>query len=383
MFRRSVSSLAALCLLAALAGPALASDLSDAHKHAVKLKSEVDRAPDDGARAAARKELEEYCRSRVAALKGKDTSRLDLAYLGLLQSMAGMHEEAVATQRAALTDTRKTKYVANIHGYLVEALSDAGKWSEAISELQTMASQYAGNKITKKVSMNLGMALRGQKMYADSAKALQIAVDEKDVPAIKVLVNSYLLVNDRAAAQKVCEDAIARAKGDKGQAYETLLEVVKKFGQKLAFEPDAYAPGPAPDLAGKVKVIAVWNIDAGTLKWTMGLLENIRTRYAEHPVVPLAATTYYKKNAETREMDPNLSPEKEREQAIAFRDQAGFKGHLAFMKDEAALDALGRTALPYVLVLGKNDEVLFTHVMDRQGSTDVEILYEVIEKQLK
>jgi hypothetical protein len=53
------------------------------------------------------------------------------------------------------------------------------------------------------------------------------------------------------------------------------------------------------------------------------------------------------------------------------------------VKTEAELDALGRTALPYFVVLDKDDNLLFAHVMNRSDRADVEILYKVIEKALQ
>lgn len=373
----------ALLVLVLPSRPAFASDASDAHKQASALKKAVESAKGDDEKKDAQSKLEAFCRDKSAALQGKDKSPLDLAYIGLIQSMGGMYDEAIATLRSAVNDKRENKYLPNIHGYLVDTMIDAGKPMEAFAELEKMAVLHTGSKPLKTVSMNVGMALRGTMNFPESAKALEMALAERNAAAIKPLVNSYLMANDKEGAIKAVETAIEKADDKQKPELEVLLATTKAIGHKLAFAPVAIVPAPAPEIAGKVKVLGVWNPDAGTMRWTLALLDAVRNRYASQPVVALGVSTYYKKDAASGKMDENMTPEAEHDQGVKIRDQWEYKCELAFVKTEAELDALGRTALPYFVVLDKDDTLLFAHVMNRSDRADVDILYKVIEKAIQ
>lgn len=373
--------LAASFLVAAPPRAASASEASDAYKKAMTLQKQKRRTRDDAAREDLQKQLTELSNRLTKKLAGAKLSKGDQAYLGRVQSIAGQHDQAVATLRKAVLDPSPTKYGDTWHAYLVQALIDKGDGPAAFAELEAMQRQYSSSKQVKKMSFNVGMALRGQMEFEKSAAALQIALDARNPAALKPLVNSYLMAGLKHKAVSAAEDALAKV-GDGGhrESYEVILGVAKQVGGKIPLEFDAFTGGDKPELGGSVVVMGAWNVSSTSLKYTMGLLESIRNVFGNQGVVTLGITTYYKKNPETGKIEEGMSADAERSMGLEFKQN--YQGLLAYTKDRAGLQKLGVSGLPHFVVVGKDGTLLFSHTLDRTSDTDTKILRSVIEKAL-
>ena len=380
--RRAVMA-AILCVLAASA--AFASEASDAYKEADRLAEVVERAATDEERAAAEKELRAYVERRSAALSAQKLSKMDTAYLGRMQSRGGMHAEAIATLEKAIADTSPTKYASHIHIFYVRALIAAGQPEKAFKAWETMAAQFSGDKNTKIAAMSVGLALRSARLWRESAKALDYALRDKDAAALKPLVHSLLMAGDRAGAVAAIEVAMEAA-GEAGadEAHPILLGITKRFGETIDLGVQDYAPGPAPELEGKVVVAGFWNVSAGTLRWTMEVLQGL---FDEFPptsgVEVLAISTYYQKNPETGLFEDDMTPEVERKHGLDYRTQYGFRGQLAYVKDREALQALGCSAFPYLIVVGKDGRLQNSPTVNRDDPTELEVVRDIVRKALQ
>jgi len=381
MTRRTLAPLA-LAFALALAGPALASEASEAYKQAKELEKAVSRARDDAAEAEAKVKLEDFCKSAAERLAAGKLSKMDMLYLGYVQSYGGMHDAAVATMRQAVADPAETKFGANVHAGLVDALVAKGDLATALEEVRAMRAQYQDHKLVKTQAMKVGLGLRGARDYAKSAEALELSLAMNDLGAAKTLVNDYLLLGQQDKAVATAERAVEMATGPDKAEMETVLAITRKVGQPMPLDFAAFVPaGAPPELAGKVVVLGFWNVSARTLEWTMGVLKSIHSGFGASGVETLAVTTYYKKDAETGQMDEAMPPEKEHEVANLFRSQYGYTGAVAFARDEAALKEMGLSGLPYFMVVGKDGKLLFAHVVNpASGSGDVELLRDTIEK---
>jgi len=382
-----MSKLSRLALLAVglvfLAGaPASASDASDAYKAAENLAKAVERASTDEERAAAELSLKEFAESASKRLSAQTLSKMDTAYLGRLQSIAGMHDQAIATLQKALADPAQTKYGSYIHVFYVKALIRAGKPAEAYEAFKVMNEAHPGEKNTKIAAMSTGLALREARMWKESAVALGAALQAKDPAALKPLVNSLLLDGRKDDALKAIDWAIEKA-GEAGadEAHPILRAITEKHGEKLELTFDAFAPDAAVDTNGKVVVMGFWNVSAGTLRWTMELLQSL---YQQFPpvdgVVVLGVSTYYQKNPDTGKFEEDMTPEAERAIGVSYRDQYGYEGQLAYVKDRDALQALGCSALPYLVIVGKDGKLIYAHTLNRDDPTEIAVIRELIEK---
>lgn len=371
-------------LLLICVAPARASEASDAYKAADKLAKAVDRAGTEEERSAAEQNLREFVEKKSKALSAQSLSKMDTAYLGRMQSVGGMHDEAIATLQKALADPSATKYGSYIHVFYVKALIRAGKPAEAFAAFQAMSEAHPGEKNTKIAAMSTGLALREARMWKESAVALDAALKAKDPAALKPLVNSLLLDGRKDEAIAAIEWAIQTA-GEAGadEAHPILLDITKKHGEKIALDFDAFAPAAETDISGKVVVMGFWNVSAGSLRWTMETLEGL---FQEFPpvdgVAVIGVSTYYQKNPDTGMFDESMSPEAEREFGVSYRNQYGFNGQLAFVKDRDALQALGCSALPYFVVVGKDGTLLYAHTINRDDPTEMEVIREIVKKAL-
>jgi tetratricopeptide (TPR) repeat protein len=362
--------------------PAHASEASDSSKKAIALSKNVDRAQTEDDRAAAEAELREYVERRSKYLSNQELGKMDTAYLGRMQSYGGMHDEAIATLQKALAHPGATKYGYYIHFFYVKALIRAGKPAESFEAWKAMKKEFPEDKRTKQGAMSVGMALRGARMWKESTVALGAALQGKNPSALKPLVNSLLMEDRKDEAIKAIDWAIETA-GEAGadEAHPILRAITLKHGEKIDLPFDAFAPEEAVDTEGKVVVMGFWNVSAGSLRWTMQLLESL---YQQFPplkgVVTLGVSTYYQKDPDTGTFNDAMSPEAEREIGVSYRNQYGYSGQLAYVKDREALQALGCSAFPYVVVVGKDGTLLYAHTINRADPTELEVLREIIDK---
>jgi tetratricopeptide (TPR) repeat protein len=373
----------ALVLGAALAAsPAYASEASDAYKQAMDLKAAIKKAPDEAAKAEAKKNLADFAKSKADVLvpqKGSLT-KLGVMYVGLLQGMAGQTEDGIKTLREAVdkkAGEEEAKYNATIHLNLVQALLDAGQPDGAADEVGKMMTLYTEAKEIKTATMNLGMTYRAALKHEKAAEWLQKAWDAGNTNATKPLINSLLIAGKKDAAVAAAQQAIDKGIPQLKEDMETVKAMVQKVGTDvgpmLAF--DGFVPTGDPKLDDKVVIMGFWNVSAKSFKWTLKLLDHLKKEYGED-VVCIAATTYYKKSAETGQMDPAMTPETERGFGAQLADQESWRGWMGYLKDEPALKAWGVSALPHFVVVTKDRKLGFAHTMDMTagGETDIKIL---------
>ncbi len=382
-----LTRLALLAVFALLlsATPAHASEANDAYKEANALAKTVKRAATEEARAAAQKKLEDFVRSKSAALSTKELSKMNTAILGRMQSLGGMHTEAIATLEKAIAHKGKTAYPSTIFLFYVRALIAGGQARKAFTYFEEMKGTYEGEKNLKIAAMSLGLGLRAEKEWTKSAQALDVALKMKNAAALKSLVNSWLMVGEKEKAVAAVEYAI-EISGEAGHspARDVLLAITKKHGEQIAFEFDAFTGGEAPDLEGRVVVMGFWNVSAASLQWTMETLQSLWDEFPpKDGVTVLGVSTYYKKDPDTGFVEEGMSPEAERDFGVSYADQYGFTGQLAFTKDRDALLTLGVSALPFILIRGKDGRLLLAHTINRRAPVDLEIVRDTIKKALK
>jgi len=385
MFKLTRLALLALLAVFLIAAPAHASEASDAYKAAAALQKGVQRARTDEARAAAQKELEDFVRSKSAALSGKELSKMDTAYLGRMQSTGGMHTEAIATLEKAIAHPGKTKYLSTIYLLYVRALIAGGEAGKAFTTFQQMTNEFEGEKNLKIAAMSVGLGMRAEKEWSKSAMAFDVALKMKNPAALKPLVNSWLMIAEKEKAVAAVEYAIQKA-GEAGAdpARDVLLAITKKHGEQLPLEFDAFAPGEAPDLDGKVVVMGFWNVSAGSLQWTMQTLQALWDEFPpKDGVAVLGVSTYYKKDPDTGAIEEGMSPEAERDFGVSYAEQYGFRGQLAYTKDRDTLLALGVSALPFIVIRSKDGRLLLAHTVNRREPVEMEIVRDIIKKALK
>lgn len=376
------AALAAFLAASLPAADVLASEASDAHKQAKEMQSAWKKEKDEAKKAELKAQFDAFCKSKADILTLQKLSRLDLMYLGQIQGMAGMKAEAVATIRKAVESKEETQYGSIIHANLVQAILDSGDMDAAFAEMNKLREVYPGAKEGKVSAMNVGMASRAAGKHSVAVEALKIAHEAGEPSAIKPLCNSLLLLGQKDEAAKLAKEAV-----EKGvpQLKEDLLvhaEIVGRIGGPApALSFDACVPPGEPEIGERVVVLGFWNMSAKTAKWVLRLMDSIKKGYGDD-VVTLAVTTYYKKNAETGKIEDSVTPELERTQASAFRDQESFAGRMAFLKDEAAMKEWGVSALPHVVVIGKDKTLLFAHTMNVLDQTDTNILKGVLDKAL-
>lgn len=369
-------------LTLALAASAFASDASDAFRQAKEMHSAWKKEKDEAKKAELQAQLDSYCKQKVEVLGASKLTRLDTMYFGQLQGIAGLKNEAIATLRAAVASKEETQYASVIHANLVQAIIDAGDLDAAFAELKVMKGLYDTAKETKVASMNVGMALRGALKFEASCEALRMALDLNEFAAVKPLCNGLLLSGQKEKAVATAKEAIEKAPAQMREDLTLHAAMVERVGTPapaLAF--DAFVPAGEPDLAERIVVLGFWNVSAKTMKWTFKLLDRIKQGYGDD-VVCLAATTYYKKNAETGKLEEGMAPEVERGFGSQLRDQEGYGGRLAYLKDEAAVKEFGLSALPHFVVIGKDRTLLFAHTMNPADGTDTAILKSVLDKAL-
>jgi tetratricopeptide (TPR) repeat protein len=376
-----------LALLAVLAllltvSTSFASEASDAYKEAKVRATAADRAETEEDRAAQRADLQDWARSKSRAILAKNPGRMDMGHVGRMQTVAGLYDDAIATLEKAIADPRKTKYESYIYLFYARALIGGEQWDKAYSAFEKMKTDYGGEKNTKIAAMSVGMAMRTQRRWKESAAALDVSLKMKNAAALKPLVNSLLLDGQKDAAIAAIEYAIEKAgEGGADPAHQILLGVAKNWGEVVPYEIVDFAPGPAPDLKGKVVVMGFWNVSAGTLRWTM---ESLQYFFDSFPPVDgvetLAVTTYYKKNPDTGMIEEDMTPEAEQTHGLAYRNQWGFQGQLAYLKDREAMQALGVSAFPCIVVIGKDGKLLYSHTINREDPTEIDVIADIIKK---
>lgn len=374
---------AAALALSFLAAPAFASEASDAHKAAKEMKTAAKNEQDE----AKKKELQDayvaFVKTKVDALKAATLSRMDLTYLAQLQNMAGDGEGAIASARKAVDSKEPTQYTAEIHAILVNVLIDAGSLDAAGEEAKKFATAQEGHKLSKTVLVNVGMAFRKKLEFEKSATYLEGALAANEWSIVKALVNNYLMLGQKEKAVTVVKTAIEKGPGVIKEDMGTLLAIVEKVGEKFDLPKfDAFVPASDPEIEGKVVVLAVWNASAKTLKWTFRVLDEVKKGYKD-AVAPLAVSTYYKKNVESGKMDESVTPEQERGWGSQLKDQFGYGGRLAYFASEADLKTIGMSALPHVVVIGKDGKLLFVHTMNTLDNTDMDVLKKVLDEATK
>jgi len=378
-----LSRVACLAVLALVmtASHAFASAASDAYKQAKKMATAVDRAASDEERAAKETELHDWAKTKASALLGQNLGRMDIAYVGRMQSAAGLYDDAITTLEKAIGDPRKSKYESYMYLFYVRALIGAEQHDKAFAVFQKMSVDYGAEKNAKIAAMSMGLAMRAKRRWKESAVALDFSLKMKNAAALKPLVNSLLLDGQKDAAIKAIEYAIEKA-GEKGadEAHPILMAITKKWGETLPLEFVDFAPGPAPDIEGKVVVMGFWNVSAGTLRWTMGTLQGLFDMFPPTAgVETLAVTTYYKKNPDTGKIEEAMTPEEEHAHGLAYRETLGFRGQLAYVKDREALKALGVSAFPCITIVGKDGKLLYSHTVNRNDPTEIAVIQDIIK----
>jgi tetratricopeptide (TPR) repeat protein len=307
---------------------------------------------------------------------------MDIGYVGRMQSKAGLYDDAIVTLEKAVADPRPSKNASYIHLFYVRALIGAGQYDKAFTAYEKMSVEFEGQKNAKIAAKDIGAAMRSQRRWKEAAVALDFALKSKDAASLKPLVNTLLLDGRKADAIAAIEYAIEKA-GEKGAdaSHPILMQLAKTWGEPVTLEFDAFAPGPAPDLTGKVVVMGFWNTGAGSMRWTMGTLNAIFDTFPPvDGVEVLAVTRYYKKNPDTGKIEDTMTPEAEREHGLAYRETHSFQGQLAYMKDLASMEALGMSALPHIVVVGKDGRLLYSHTINRRDPTEVDVILDIIKK---
>lgn len=383
--RPSILALA-LGLSVALGAPAFASEASDAWKQAKEMRDAAKKTSDETARAEAQKNAESFAKQKAETLAGSKAtlSKLDLMYLGLLQGWGGDKSGAIATLRDAVAKKEETKYGANIHAALVSALIDNGEVDGAAIEAGKMRETYAEAKETKVSVMNVGMAYRGTMSHDKAATWLQTALEMNDYSAIKPLVNSLLMAGRKADAIAAVKGVIEKGPPQMKEDMETLQKITEKHGEDVSemLKFDAYVPSGAPETKDKIVVLGFWNVSARTLKWTLSMLTSIKQGFGED-VTCLAATTYYRKDPDSGKIDESMTPDRERTVGQRVQDEMGWRGWMAYCKDEQATRDWGVSGLPFFVVVGKDGKLAFAHTMNVLDQTDTKILRKVLEDAAK
>ncbi|MCE9634531.1 MAG: hypothetical protein K8T90_02405 [Planctomycetes bacterium] len=384
------ASFLALTLGVALAqSSAFASEASEAHKAALELKAAIKKAgSDEAARTAAQTALKDFAKSKADILQEKRGSltKLDLMYLGLIQCMAGNNDTGIETLRVAVEKKEETKYGANIHANLVQALLDANQPDGAAVEVDKMLALYTEAKEVKIAVMNLGMAYRGALNFEKSAHWLQKAFDLGDMNATKPLVNDLLMLGKQEAAVAAAQLAIEKGVPQQKDDMQTLKDITEKIGsdvtEQLKF--DAFVPSGGPDMTDKVVVLIFSHGSAKTFKVCLKLCDKVKKLLADD-VVPILTTTYYKKNFESGKIDDSVTPEMERDFGAKLVDQENWRGWMGYLKDEAATKAWGVSALPHVVIVSKDRKLLFAHTFDLsdRGDRDWAVMQKVLESAAK
>lgn len=384
------ASFLALTLGAALVqSPAFASEASDAHKGALELKTAIKKAGnDEAARTAAQSALKDFAKSKADILQEKrgSLSKLDLMYLGLLQCMAGSSDTGIETLRVAVEKKEETKYGANIHANLVQALLDAGQPDGAAIEVAKMLEIYTEAKEVKIAVMNLGMAYRSALNFEKSALWLQRAFDLGDMNATKPLVNNLLMLGKQEAAVAAAQAAIEKGVPQQKDDMQTLKDITEKIGSDVTeiLKFDAFVPSGGPDLSDKVVVLVFSHGSAKTFKACLKLCDRVK-KFLGDDVVPILTTTYYKKNFESGKIEDSVTPEMERDFGAKLVDQENWRGWMGYLKDEAAMKAWGVSALPHVVIVSKDRKLLFAHTFDLsdRGERDWAVMEKVLEGAAK
>lgn len=335
---------------------------------------------------AARKEAQEKL---VASAKAKveqflplrdSLSKGDMVYVGLMQGMAGDAEGGITTLRLAVEKREETKYGANYHANLVQALIEANQPDGAAAEAEKMQALYEGKDL-KTPLMNVGMAYRKEMKFDKSAQWLAAAFEAGNTNATKPWVNSLLMAGKQSEAVAAAKLGVEKGIPQQKEDMQVLVNVTEKIGSDVSdilhFD---FAQGGEPDMKDKVIVMGFWNVSSKTFKWTLKLLDRIKRDYGDD-VVCIAATTYYKKDAGTGKIDESMSPETERSFGLQLADQESWRGWMGYLPNEAAVKAWGVSALPHFTVTGRDRVLLFAHTMDPTGGgdTDIAILRKVLD----
>ncbi len=376
-----MAMLAVLSLLLSVSA-AFASAANDAYKQVKKMADAAARAGSDEERASLQAEVQDLAKSKARGLLAMDLQRMDIAYVGRMQSAAGLYTDAIPTLEKAIADPRNSNFESFMHLFYVRALIGAEQYDKAFAAFEKMSKDFEGEKNTKFAAMSMGLAMRTQRRWKESVVALDLSLKMKNAAALKPLVNSLLLDGRKDAAIAAVEYAIEKA-GERGamEAHPILLQLVKNWGETVPVEILEYAPGPAPDLDGKVLVMGFWNVSAGSMRWTMQTLQYFFDAFPPVAgVETLAVTTYYKKNPDTGKFEDDMTPEAERAHGIAYRETYGFQGQLAYMKDREAMMALGVSAFPHIVVIGKNRTLLYAHTINRRDPTEIAVILDIIKK---
>lgn len=377
----------ALALAAALsfaAPAAFASEASDAHKQLLEKRKAAKSEKDKDKRAELETEILAFCKERSDALKTQKLSRMDTCYLGLIQSAAGLHDDAVATCKAAVESKEETKYGTFIHISYVDVLVAKGDVDAAAAECEKMRTAYEGQKEVKVAFGNVGMAMRKAKQYEKSAKLLETAVELGTWEFVKTVVNNWLLVGNKERAVAIANVAVEKGPPAIKEDMQVVADFAAKVGTKIDLPKfDGFVPPTEPPLEGKVVVLAAWNLSARTTERTLKVLDMVKSGFGDD-VACLAVTTYYKKNAETGKLDESVTPEQERAWGSTIRDNFTYGGRMAWFPSEADMKSIGVAALPYFCVIGKDGTLLFGHTMQfGPDSPDFDILGDVIKAALK
>lgn len=374
----------ALVLGAALAAPAFASEAGDAYKEATAKKDAVRKAgKDEAKRQEAEAEFTAFAKGKAEALAPQKAgmTRVDLMYLGWLQFWGGDKQAGIATVREAVTSKAETKYATAIHANLVKMLIDAGEPDGAGVEADKMKELYPEAKETKAVILDVGLAHRGALNFEKAAKWLRDAWAIGNTDATKPLVTSLVMMGKKDEAVAAAKEAVEKGIPQKKEDMQVLADVTEKIGTDvsglLAF--DAFVPAGDVEIKGKVVVLGFWNVSSRTFRMTLNLLDSIKKEYGDD-VTPLAATTYYKKNPESGKIEEDMTPDAERGwgSKLVF-DQEGWRGRIAYLKDEATQKALGLTGLPHYVVVGKDGTLLWAFAMN-YPEADVKILRKILDQ---
>ena len=374
----------ALALFATqLAAPAFASDASDAFKAAKEMQKATKAEKDD----AKKKELEDaqtaFVKGKIESLKASPLKRMDLTYLAQLQAMAGELADAVVTARKAVDSKEESQYGPEIYAILINILIEKGDLTTAGEDAKKFATLHEGHKMCKTVLVNVGMAYRKALTFDKSAEFLAMALEASEWSITKALVNDYVMLGQKDKAIAVINTVIEKGPAVIKEDMQTLLAITQKIGEKFDLPKfDAFVPAGEPEMAGKIVVIGVWNVSSKSMAYTLKLLDRVKEGFGEE-VVCLAATTYYKKNAETGKMDESITPEQERGWGGQLKDQMNYGGRMAWFPAEADLRTIGMSALPHLCVIGKDGRLLMAHTMNTLDNTDVEVLKKVLAEAQK
>lgn len=374
--------LAAMLATFLAASPAFAGEAREALDQAKAKLAAWKKEKDETKKAEIKADFDTFCKLKIDLLAPQTLSRLDTMYLGQLQGVAGMKTDAVATIKKAVASKEASDHAHVIHANLVLAMAEVPDLDGALAELKTFQTTYAGKSEVKPAAMKVGMTARAEGKHAVAAEALGIANDAGEITAVKPLCNSLLLLGKQPDAVKIAKDAIEKGPPQIKEDMLVHAGIVERIGRPApALTFDAFVPAGEPDLNEKVVVLGFWNMSAKTAKWNLRLMDSIKKGYGDD-VATLAVTTYYKKDAESGKIADTVTPDVERGQASQFRDQEGFGGRMAFLKDEASMKEWGVSALPHVVVVAKDRTLLFAHTMNPADDTDRNILKSVLDQAL-